>query len=360
MANEAKISNGQFFIVITLSRIMHVMLYKADNFTSGAPLMLGLLISTAFEALLAVPVFVFLAKKDEITAVAFANKKTGFALKAAIAVYFVFVSSVTLYLFADFMHTEFEHVATPAWIVAILALAGAYCAKMGIEGIARAGTAVFWVFLALLAVLALVNEGRYDPLNLVPIRRSDYSATWEYVIKDISSCRWLPLAVALFENLKRGAQKAAVGYLATKLLLIEGVLALITMVLWTFVEVPGYPILALGVYAKTEIIRQFNAVNMFVWVLNCVLVNGVYLYVASGVAKKRTWLSVAVPAGLSATLAMLYYKQVISLSPNDRSALMLAGIVLIGVLVPIAAIICWRVKKYAKNRCACAVRDDAV
>lgn len=349
MQSKTKISTGQFFVVIMLSRIMHVMLYKANTFTSGMPLMVGLLISTAIEALLAVPVFIFLVKKDDIIESAFANKKLCLALKAALAVYFTFVSGITLYLFADFMHTEFIHIATPVWIVGALALAGAYCARLGIEGIARAGAAVFWVFVALLVLMAVVNEGRYEPLNLVPVRQSDYKMMWDYVIKDISSCRWLPLTVALAGYLKQGAQKAAVGYLVTKLAIIEGVLLLITMILWTFVEVPGYPILALGVYAKTDLIRQFNAINMFVWVLNCVLVNGVYLNVASALAKKRNWLSVLVPAAIAATFAMLCYKHVVMLTQDVQNVIMFAGILIIGVLVPLAAVICWRVKKLCEG-----------
>ncbi len=349
MQSKTKISTGQFFIIIILSRIMHVMLYKANTFTSGTPLMVGLLISTAIEALLAVPVFIFLVKKDDIIESAFANKKLCTALKFAMALYFTFVSGITLYLFADFMRTEFTLIASPMWIVGVLALAGAYCARLGIEGVARAGTAVFWVFVALLVLMAVVNQGRYDPLNLTPVRQSDYEMMWDYVVKDISSCRWLPLTVALAAYLKQGAQKAAVGYLFAKLAIIEGVFLLITMVLWRFVEVPGYPILALGVYAKTDIIRQFNAINMFVWVLNCVLVNGVYLNVASALAKKRSWLSVLVPAAIAATFAMLCYKHVIMMPQDLQNVIMFAGIVIIGVLVPLAAIICWRVRKLCEK-----------
>ncbi|MBQ8624018.1 MAG: GerAB/ArcD/ProY family transporter [Oscillospiraceae bacterium] len=327
-----------------LSRIMHVMLYKANTFTSGTPLMLGLLISTAIEALLAVPVFIFLLKREEILQTVLKNERLKTVLKALLALYFIFVSGITLYLFAEFMHSEFALIALPWLIIVALAAAGAYCAHLGIEGIARAGTAVFWVFIALMVLMAVVNQGRYDPLNLIPVRKSDLKMMWDYVVWDISSCRWLPLTLGLVSYLKQGAQKAAIGYLVTKFVLIEGVLLLITMILWTFVDVPGYPILALGVYAKTDIIRQFNAINMFVWALNCVLVNGVYLNIASASFKKKNWLSVLVPAALAAAFAILCYKQIIHLTTDVQNLIMLVGIVLLGVLVPLAAIIYWRVK----------------
>lgn len=349
MQTKTKISTGQFFIILMLSRIMHIMVYRMDSFISGTPLMLGLVISTAAEAILSVPVFIFLMRKDDILESVQSNQKLGLALKIVIAVYFVFVSGVTLRSFAEFMTSEFTLVASPILIIVALAAAGAYCAKAGIEGLARAGTAVFWVFLLLTALMAFVNEGEYEPLNLIPVRKSDFKMMWDYIIWDICSCRWLPLSLALVGCLKHGAQKAAIGYLAVKFVLIEAVLLLITLVLWTFVDVPGYPILALGVYAKTDIINRFDAINMLVWTINCVIINGVYLNIASDFGKKRTVFSVAIPAALAAGFAVLYFKKIIFLTDDVRNIIMFSGIILLGVLVPLAGIIYWRVKKLCES-----------
>lgn len=349
MQTKTKISTGQFFIVIMLSRIMHVMLYRVDNFTSGTPLMLGLLISTGIEILLALPVFIFLIKKDDILESTNRSKKIKLTVKLIAAAYFIFVSGATLMLFAEFMASEFTLITSPVLVIVALAIAAAYCAKLGIEGVARAGTVVFWVFVLLILLMAVVNKGQYEPLNIIPVRRSDFDAMWQYVAWDISSCRWLPLSVALAKYLKQGAQKAAVGYLVTKVVLIEAILLIITMVLWTFVDVPGYPILALGVYSKTDIIRRFDAVNMLVWAINCVIVNAVYLNIASDFGKKRNAFSVGVPAILAAAFAILYYKKTIFITDDIRNIIMLSGIVLLGVLTPLGGIIYWRIIKLCEK-----------
>lgn len=353
MKTDTKISNGQFFVLLLLSRVMHLMLYRTDSFSSGTPLMIGLVISTGIEIVLGVPVFVFLVRKDEILCACEKNKKLCFAVRALIALYFTFVAGTVMCSFSRFMADEFSSVASPVVIIIIIAIASAYCARLGIEAIARTGTVVLWAFLILLVLMALSSEGKYDALNLVPLQQGDAKAMTDYIIRDVSSCRWLVLAVALANYLKHGSQKAVLGYIASKFLLIEAVLLMITMILWSFVDIPSYPILALGTYAKTDLIHRFDALNMFVWALNCVIVNGMYLNIASDITKKKNILSVAIPAAVAAAFAIMYYKKVFWLTQMRESVIMLAGIILLGVLVPLAAIICWRVKKKCKDSCAC-------
>ncbi len=345
MKPDVKISNGQFFVLLLLSRVMHMMLYRTDGFSSGTPMMIGLLISTGIEILLGIPVFIFLMRKDEILGALAKNKKLRFAVRAIITLYFTFVAGSVMCAFARFMADEFPSLSSAVVIIIIIAAASAYCASLGIEAIARTGTVVLWAFLILLAVMALASEGRFDALNLVPLQKSDTRAVIDYIIRDVSSCRWLVLAVALSQYLKYGSQKAVLGYVAAKLVLIEAVLLMITMILWSFVDVPGYPILALGTYAKTEVIRRFDALNMFVWALNCVVVNATYIHTASDITKKKNLLSYLIPAAASAVFALLDYKKIFWFTERQEVVIMLAGIVLLGVLVPLAAIICWKVKK---------------
>lgn len=351
MKTETKISNGQFFVLLLLSRVMHLMLYRTESFSSGTPLMVGLLISTAIEIALGVPIFLFLLRKDEIIKACETNKKLCFVIRAIAALYFIFVFGAVLCSFARFMADEFSSLASPVVIIVLLAAASAYCAKLGIEAIARTGTVVLWAFLILLALMALSSEGTYDMLNLVPLQKSDSKAMIDYIIRDISSCRWLVLSGALAGYLKYGSQKAVLGYVAAKFVLIEAVLMMITMILWSFVDIPGYPILALGTYAKTEVIKRFDALNMFVWALNCVVVGATYIHVASDITKKKNVLSFLIPSAVSAIFALLYYKKVLWITNVQESLIMLAGIALLGVLVPLGAVIYWRMKRKCESSC---------
>lgn len=354
MKADAKISNGQFFVLLLLSRIMHLMLYRTDSFSSGTPMMIGLAISTGIEILLGVPVFLFLSRKDDIIKACEKNRRLCFAVRALAAVYFTFVAGVVMCSFARFMADEFPSVASAVVIIVMIAVASAYCAKLGIEAIARTGTVVLWAFIILLLLMAVASEGKYDALNLVPLQKSDTKAMVDYIIRDLSSCRWLVLSVALARYLKFGSQRAVLGYVAAKFVLIEAVLLMITLILWSFVDIPGYPILALGTYAKTDLIHRSDALNMFVWALNCVVVNGMYIHTAADITGKKNLLSVLIPAAAAAVFAVLYYKKAFWLTELQESIIMLAGIVLLGVLVPLAAIICWRVKKKCEGLRACS------
>lgn len=349
MAYDEKISSGQFFILLMLSRIMSLMLYRVESFSSGAPLMLGLLISTAIEAIVAIPLAIFLVNKKHIFKSAMQKSWVICAVRVICAVYFVVVSALALKLLAEFIANEFEDIVSPVFAIAMIAIASAYCAKLGIEGLARAGTAVFWVFILFLGLMIALNSGKYDALNLTPVKVSDARAVWEYALWDLSSCRWLPISLALSTNIKHGSHKALAGYLITKLILIESVILVVTMVLWNFVDMPGYPVLALSVYAKTDIIHRFDAINMAIWAVNCVLVNGLYFNIASKAFKKRTWLSVLIPSAISLALAILLYKKVIIISEATKNIVLISGILLIGVVVPIIAIIYWRLKKRCED-----------
>lgn len=345
MQTKTKISTGQFFVILLLSRIMHVMVYRVETFTSGTPLMLGLVFSTLIESALGIPVFVFLIKREDVLQSVMQNKKLYLAIKIILALYFTFVSGVTLLSFARFMSEEFTFVASPVLIIVLLALSGAYCARLGIEGLARAGAPILWIFILLTVLMAFVNEGRYDTLNIIPVQKNDYKMMLDYVVWDVCACRWLVLSVALARYLKHGSQKAVIGYVFVKFILIEAVLLLITMIMWTFADVPGYPILALGIYSKTDVIHRFDAFNMLVFAINCVVINGIYLNIASDFTKKRTALHVLVPAALAAGFAVLCYKKIILMTVDVQNVITFSGIVLLGVLCPLAAIIYWRVKR---------------
>lgn len=344
MSEKSKISAGQLMLILLLGRIMHTMIFRARDFTTGTPMMLGLLLSTVIEAVAALPAVIYFSRggtdpADEI------GGRFAFWVRAAYSVYFIAIGGATAALFTGFMGAEFPGIVNPYVIIALLCGAAAYCAlRGGIEGLARAATVVFWLFAVLFAVMAAVNEGGFEWLNLRPMLTEDVPRFKKYFIESLSSSWWLPMLCALGRHLKSGAAKAAYGYLALKFAIIEALLLLMTLVLWRYVDVLGYPIFALGAYAKSGFIQRFDAINMLVWAINCVTVVGVYVFIGASPSDspKKGALTAAVVAGVSAAIA---YKTGLRFDETWFLWFKSIGVVLLGIVVPTAAAIVFEIKR---------------
>ncbi len=337
MPKTEKISAGQLMLLLFLSRIMHTMIFRARGFSSGTPLMLGLFCATALEAVAAIPAVLYYSKfGGDPSAELF--KSRAIWLRLLYSAYFAVIAGGTVALFTRFLSSEFSKTVSPAIAIILLCAAAAYCASRGIEGLGRAGTVVFWLFAALFVFMALVNKGGFDWLNLRPLTAGDGEKFAEYFFENLSSAWWLPMLCVLGESLNGGAAKAAYGYLALKLAVIEALLLLVTVILWKYVNVIGYPIFALGAYAKSDFIQRFDAINMLVWAINCVLAVGAYLHICAKPFKSPKIFS-PIFAAISAIFAFAAYFFGLEFDSAWFLAFKSIGVAALGIAVPGAACI---------------------
>ncbi len=333
--NGGRISAGQMMLLFLLARVMHAMIYRTESFGSGTPMMIALLCATAVEAVAAIPAVYYFSAGGRDPAADLLGRYSP-ALRLCYSAYFAVIAGGTVAFFAGFIKNEFSEILRPAVVIILLIAAAAYCACLGIEGLARAGTVVFWMFALLFVVMAAVSEGGFEWLNIRPPLPSDSGQFWHYFIDNLSSAWWLPMLCALGSHLKKGAAAAAFGYLGSKLLIIGALLLLVTLVLWRYVDVLGYPIFALGAYAKTDFIQRFDAINMLVWAINCVIVISVYIFICSKASKRQRPAAVgfALAAGV---LAAVGCKIRLRFDENWFLIFKLAGVAILGVAVPAAA-----------------------
>ncbi|MCD7846537.1 MAG: spore germination protein [Oscillospiraceae bacterium] len=350
----AKISSGQMFILLILARIMHTMVFHSADFSVGTYMLPTLLVTTLIEAALSLPAVILIDNRSNILKeLSCGYKWLHIFLRALYSLYFLYIATGTIKYIAEFMHDEFERVISPVAVVLILAVASAYCAHLGIEALARAGTVVFWIFIALFISMSAVSQGTFHPENLTPITYRDFPAMLDYAVRDLSSSWWLPMLVVLGTHLngsKNGAGKATLGYLGFKFIMLEVLALLIILVLGKFADILGYPLLALGAYARTVFIRSFDAVNMFVWCMNVVLVSGIYLFIATDglKGKKRTAGELSAMA-VTAIAAIFAYHANLDFNGEVALVIKTAGILLLGVILPVVLMIERGVRKCASS-----------
>lgn len=344
------------FIILILARIMHTMVFHSAEFSVGSFMFPTLIITTLLEAALSLPALILVDGGSDIVKEISGSSKAAYVfLRLLYSLYFLYIATGTIKYIAEFMHDEFRKVISPVAVIIILASVAAYCAHLGIEALARAGTVVFWIFIALFISMAAVSEGTFNTANLTPITGNDFPAMLDYAIRDLSSGWWLPMLVILGGHLngeKDGAKKAAAGYLSFRLIMLEVLALLVILVLGRFSDILGYPLLALGAYARTVFVRSFDAVNMFVWCMNAALVCGVYLFIATdGLKGKKHGSGVLAAMIVTATAAIFAYRSDFDFNGVVAMIVKTAGILLLGVILPLVLLVKKSIER-GVERCA--------
>ena len=338
MEKTTKISAGQTFVLLFMARVMYMMLFKASRFDAGTPYMLTQFFTTVVECLAVVPVVMLFNAEKKLGI----NQNEMFTKleNALFCIYFLFISVSTLVRFASFIHQGFSEALRPWTVVLVISAVSCYCAFCGVESLARVGTVVLWIFLGLFVLLAVINDGKPDFLNITPVTVNDLPTMLDYGIDELSSNWWLPLLVSLRPYLRKGIGRVAFGYLAAKFIMVEVLILLVTLILWRYFAVASYPMLALGSYARTEFVQHFGAINMLVWSLNCILVNGVYLFISA--RGKKIFMPIL--AVISVSVAIICYNLALSFDSRPILTVKLIGIVLLGIIVPLIRLVALKIR----------------
>lgn len=333
------------YSILILARIMHTMIYYSGR--SGTEQMLTVVITTLIEVIACIPLVCLISDGGTDIAMEIGGKKGENGIRLLYSVYFLYISSGTVTNFSRFMSVEFPEVGSVPVIIIVLAAAAGYCAWLGIEGVARACGIVYGMIIVTVILMAAVSEGRLDFLNLLPITADSIPNMLKYAASDLSSSWWLPMLASLAPYLRGGVKKTAALYLVSKLVMLEALMLVIVLMLWGFVEIVGYPILALGAYAKTDFIQHFDSINMLVWTLNCVIVNGVYIFISSRTAEggRKPMPIIASSLTVIAGALLSYYFRA---DYNSSAAFIIkvTGIILLGIILPLAALIKRRIRRY--------------
>ncbi len=340
MRTKSKIiGTGQLFCLLVLSRILYSMLYHTEDFASGTPLMWAQLIATGAELILAIPMLLFITKGREIGEAISDKRWVQMGIRGLYSIYFILLLANMLADFAVFMAQSFDRIGSP-WVIALV-LSGAvgYISALGIQGIGRAAGVVFWIVLLFVGSMALLSEGEMHLEYLTPMKSDEMPYALAYGLEELSSNWWLPMAVCLAEHIKSDSWKAGLGYLLFKLAFVEGLIFLVTVILWRYMNVAEYPILALGSYARTDFIQQFDGVNLFVWTLNACVVGGGFCFSASKIGRGRLWAYGTAALSFGLAVAVLY-----GVIPFPDTLIRLIGAVALGSILPLVALISGRLR----------------
>lgn len=338
MESTKKIGWGQLLLLLFMCRVFTLMTFSDSVDGSLTVQTTAAVISTAVQAVLIIPIVLL---KGSVTRSAMRkNRAAGTLLAVLYLLFFLFYTVNSALRFRRFLSERFfENAGSLLWL-AVLLLVCAYCARLGVEALGRGGVLLFWLFAAALAVMAISSAGDFDMTNLVfgePVSNGLFTAVMEDLSRNGEICAAAFLAGHVRDRLRCGVY----GLLASKLILIELVILLITAVLGDFAAYTDYPFLTVGTFGGTGFIQRGDSLYLIVWTVTAVVNISLFLHISAGLIGEivpnfngGVWVSAATVFAAAACFALTDTP-----FPENAVFAACAVVVLVGV-IPFFTLLC--------------------
>ena len=283
-----KISWGQVLVLLFLSRVFTLMTYTPmfSEENSYAVYMTGVVISTAIQVLILLPIILLNKKYPDKSFMEIANSKSSFLGAVFSAGYLVFLISVgvnSVTHFERFLTSGFAHQTSAVSGGLVLIAIGIYGAYRGLQGIARSGGIVFITLISVIFLIILTSYKAVDMLNFTPQADFYYGNLFTAVKDDLSRSGEIALIAPLMVYTK-DLRKGVYGFIAAKLVIVEVILFFIITVLGGYTELVEYPFYSLGSYSGGAVAR-LDAIYMVVWSLIAIINISLVIFACSEILK---------------------------------------------------------------------------
>lgn len=277
------ISWGQLLLLLFMCRVFTLMTFVP--FTEGdvSVQMIGTAISTAIQAVILIPVVIL---KDSATDVLLKKCRPLGIISAVLYLIFFLLYTVNgLLHFQNFLSARFFPTADSTLWIGVILIICVYCGCLGIEALGRSAVVVFWLFVTAVAVMTFSSAQSFDTANLYlsPITpKSLFSA----VLSDLSRNGEIVALAFLAKHVKEKHRCGTYGLLASKLLLVEGIILLICAVLGDFEKLTDYPFLSLGTFGGARFLQRSDSLYLIVWTITAVLNIALFLHLSAGLMEE--------------------------------------------------------------------------
>lgn len=345
---------GQFLLLLFMCRVFTLMTFVPFA-RDGEGLSLRLTaaaVSTAAQAVLLIPVVIL--KKSASGAILEKNKICGAFAAALYLLFFLFYTANSLMHFQSFLSARFfPYADSLLWIAVMLAVC-VYCACLGTEALGRSAVLLFWIFIAAVIAMSVSSAKELDPANLWfdPIGSE---GLFRAVIDDLSRSGEICAAAFLAgrvrktapDGRKHGNLRCGVyGLLASKLILAETVILLISAVLGDFAALTDYPFLALGTFGGERFIQRGDSLYLIVWTVTAVLNVSLFLHISAELfvevfPKMRFGTAVSAVLVFGIVLAPAVSGQTLRNRQNELYSTICSGwsVILLAGIIPLAALL---------------------
>lgn len=274
---EGKISPTQLVFLLFLSRIFSVLEQTpsfGDSF-SGATLLLSTLLSFVMQCILVIPMLLLFYRYQEqnILGCAFlASPILGKIAACFFLLLFLLHLSGGYAIFSFFMTNIVYPKSSSFLIVLLLAAVCTACACYGLQGLARAGTVIFTLFILTTAFLSFAAADNADALNIHAIPGDGFSQIIESALNSTSKNTEFFAMLMLLPQIAKPQKKRACAFwfLTLTFLFIELTQFLILAVLGDFGMEQTFPYYALTTVIDFSIFQRLDSLHVTLWIFAAV------------------------------------------------------------------------------------------
>lgn len=285
-----KLTPLQMLSLLICVRVFSMMTYFPFAYNNAFIYMLGALLSTAVQAILMIPAVMFgrrMINDNPCTLAVSKNKPAGYLVTAAYMIFFMISAFMVIGNFAYFMDYYFSGYIPRLIAVICIVLAAVYLGQMktGVLGKTAAAAGACFILLTVIVVAGSMTDLRLYNFHLAEdsiakplfnaakaeFARGDSLVLFAFLLPEIKS-----------RDSHAGSEcgKTMWLYLGIKIVVLEVILALITVILGDYALVTKLPFFSLAAYSKTDMIERYDAAFLFVWVIITVIKLGAMLHCA--------------------------------------------------------------------------------
>lgn len=355
--NKVKISSTQAVLLLFLCRMFTTVTFSPthSNITESSSILLGDLLSVLVTVILMLPLFFLINSKnpDLICCASGCSKIFGKIVGAYFFLIIILLSIYTVTTFTSFITTAIFPNSSQVLIIVTFLIACTYGAIMGLEGVSRAGTIIFVVFLISIGFIIFALADNMKLYNIKPMVNEPVKSVITAIIANVSRNLEIVLLIILYPNINGSFTKISLGYIGLSSLFFLALGTVTVLILGDYTIKQIFPFYSVTAIAHIGVFQRMDALYMGLWVVLGYIRTTLTLIASSFILRRIfpsqkgnfTFILTAVVIGLFA----------IALSFNASGARFISSLfdtmipTAIGiVLLPIVLIIC--IKKPTKAR----------
>ena len=349
-----RLSAWQLAVLMLCARCFSMMTYFPYTGSNTLIFMLAILVSTAMQWLLLLPVSAVCSRYGKgLCELAVERQRSfGLILTGAFLLYFAWDIFITTGTFAYFMDNYFSNQLSRIPAVICAGGVAVYLGGLSSSALGKSAGVMFVLFSVFTGILVLSAAESPDLLNF-HLAQNDIPRTLSGDIKgEFVRNRELVMLVFLLGDVKGSKRGAVLSYLGVKLVLLEVMIGFVTLVLGEFGSSTDTPFFYLSCYSNSSVVERYDAGFMSVWTALAVVRLAAALHCFSrclrlifkGISVRTAAVVQVIPAALTFfLLSERHWKGLAYLYESPWLIAALAG------AVPFAVLLAMKVRKKANE-----------
>lgn len=208
-------------------------------------------------------------------------KPLGRLYAGAYALVMIIHAAGTTAAFQYFLTNTVYPNANVTFIALSILVCGFACIKSRFEGIARAGSLIFWFLLISLLFICIVSLPSVNLFNVRPILDDPAQSIWDSVLVDTSQYTELLCLLLLFPKIKSSKGKCVFWLIVSCGIIAAVMNFFILSVMGEFSKTQTFPYYTLASISETRLLQRLDSLHMMIWTFTAFLRITLLLILAS-------------------------------------------------------------------------------